>query len=152
MTAQYRLGIFGWLGSRELQQHTTDGSAGNFGLQDQRLGLQWVQEHIGAFVRMFNAIEQCPAAGLLHAADRDGLTAWTTFQSLCFAGRKSKSSTLVWRVERRDRHCNAAVGHQKLGLLSAGGPREWRVFQLGVPADVRGGEVRHRTRTLPNAQ
>lgn len=55
VTAQYRLGIFGWLGSRELQQHTADGSAGNFGLQDQRMGLEWVKQHIAAFVSRTNS-------------------------------------------------------------------------------------------------
>ena len=52
VTTQYRLGVFGFLGSPELQRHTADGSAGNFGLQDQRMGLEWVQEHIRVFVRV----------------------------------------------------------------------------------------------------
>ena len=32
-----------------LRQHSSDGSVGNYGLQDQRLGLQWVHDNIKAF-------------------------------------------------------------------------------------------------------
>ncbi|KAH6647336.1 lipase [Truncatella angustata] len=42
---QYRLSNWGWLFSRELQE----AGAGNLGLRDQRLALQWVQENIGSF-------------------------------------------------------------------------------------------------------
>jgi carboxylesterase type B len=37
----YRLGAFGWLGHASLR--AADGSTGNWGLQDQRLAMQWVQ-------------------------------------------------------------------------------------------------------------
>jgi len=41
----YRLGAFGWLSGPSLQ---ADGDA-NAGLLDQRLALEWVQEHIASF-------------------------------------------------------------------------------------------------------
>jgi para-nitrobenzyl esterase len=49
VTINYRLGIFGWLGGKEVAGHTKDGSSGNFGTQDQRAGMQWVQDNIAAF-------------------------------------------------------------------------------------------------------
>lgn len=49
----YRLGIFGFLGSTEMQtlptNTTTNVSVGNYGLQDQRLALQWVKQNAHAF-------------------------------------------------------------------------------------------------------
>jgi len=35
----FRVGVFGQLGSRELQARSSDGSTGNYGLQDQRLAM-----------------------------------------------------------------------------------------------------------------
>lgn len=49
VTLNYRLGIFGWLGGKEVAAATNDGSSGNFGTQDQRAGMQWVQDNIKAF-------------------------------------------------------------------------------------------------------
>lgn len=46
VTIQYRLGAYGFLGSEQL---LAEGGAPNVGLQDQRLALKWVQEHIEAF-------------------------------------------------------------------------------------------------------
>lgn len=42
---QYRLGLYGFLSSRDIRQ---DGTA-NAGLLDQRAALEWVQRHISAF-------------------------------------------------------------------------------------------------------
>eukprot|EP00659_Diplonema_papillatum_P017641 gene17641-27150_t len=47
VTVNYRLGIFGFLGSDRLR--ADDGSTGNFGIQDQRLAMEWVRGHIEAF-------------------------------------------------------------------------------------------------------
>jgi len=47
--ANYRLGYLGFAASAEIQARSHDGSAGNFGIQDQRLGMKWVQDHIAAF-------------------------------------------------------------------------------------------------------
>ena len=43
----YRLGVFGFLATKELMDEA--GSAGNYGLMDQIKALQWVQENIEAF-------------------------------------------------------------------------------------------------------
>jgi len=47
VTANYRLSIYGWLGSEHLR--ATDGSTGNFGLQDQRAAMDWVKQNAAAF-------------------------------------------------------------------------------------------------------
>jgi len=45
----YRVSVFGFAASADIQARSSDGSAGNFGLQDQRLSMVWVRDHIGAF-------------------------------------------------------------------------------------------------------
>lgn len=48
VTANYRLNIFGFLGSEELRQQDVEyGSTGNYGIQDQREAFKWVQKNIG---------------------------------------------------------------------------------------------------------
>jgi para-nitrobenzyl esterase len=49
VSTNYRLGALGWLGGDAVARSTTDGSAGNFGLQDTREALLWVRRNIGAF-------------------------------------------------------------------------------------------------------
>lgn len=49
VTVNYRLGALGWMGGNVVQAETYDGSAGNFGLQDTRLALEWVKRNIAAF-------------------------------------------------------------------------------------------------------
>lgn len=45
----YRLNIFGFLGGEALLEDSNGESAGNFGLWDQRLAMEWVYENIAAF-------------------------------------------------------------------------------------------------------
>jgi len=49
VTLNYRLNALGFLGSRALQSHSGDGGTGNWGIDDQRLALVWIRDHIGAF-------------------------------------------------------------------------------------------------------
>jgi len=49
VTMNYRLNTFGFLGSKALAARSPDGGTGNYGLQDQRLALEWVRDHISAF-------------------------------------------------------------------------------------------------------
>ena len=44
-----RLGAFGFLASDVLRSRSPDGSTGNYGIQDQRLAMQWVQANVKAF-------------------------------------------------------------------------------------------------------
>jgi len=45
----YRLNSFGFLALKALQAEDPDGSTGNYGLQDQRLAMQWTQQTISSF-------------------------------------------------------------------------------------------------------
>ena len=49
VTVNYRLGALGWLGGAAVAADSTDGSAGNFGLQDSREALRWVARNAAAF-------------------------------------------------------------------------------------------------------
>jgi len=53
VSIDYRLGVFGFLGSSELAASLTTGqyagSTGNYGLMDQRFAMEWVNKHIAAF-------------------------------------------------------------------------------------------------------
>jgi len=49
VSVNYRLNAFGFLASHALQQQSSSGTAGNFGIEDQRLALMWIQDHIHAF-------------------------------------------------------------------------------------------------------
>lgn len=45
----YRLGVFGFLATEELQAESPNGSTGNYGLLDQIKALEWVRDNIAAF-------------------------------------------------------------------------------------------------------
>ena len=49
VSMNYRLNVFGFLGSEALRLRDEDLSTGNYGLQDQRAAMQWVRENIEAF-------------------------------------------------------------------------------------------------------
>jgi len=49
VSVQYRLGVFGFLGSPQIRQRDPKGSTGNYGLMDNIAALKWVQENIAEF-------------------------------------------------------------------------------------------------------
>ena len=49
VTLNYRLNVFGFLGDKAIGATTSDGSSGNFGVQDQRQAIQWVSDNIRYF-------------------------------------------------------------------------------------------------------
>ena len=49
VTLNHRLNVFGFLGSDQLRDRDPLKSTGNYGLQDQRMALQWVRENIASF-------------------------------------------------------------------------------------------------------
>ena len=49
VTANYRLGVFGFLAHPDLTRESEHDASGNYGLQDQLAALAWVKQNIGAF-------------------------------------------------------------------------------------------------------
>jgi len=49
VAVNYRLGALGFLALDQLKQENQDSSTGNYGLQDQRFGMQWVQRNVHIF-------------------------------------------------------------------------------------------------------
>jgi para-nitrobenzyl esterase len=49
VTAQYRLGVLGYLNTAALDAESDAGVSGNYGLLDQQAALQWVQRNVRAF-------------------------------------------------------------------------------------------------------
>eukprot|EP01099_Mayorella_cantabrigiensis_P000472 TRINITY_DN1221_c0_g1_i1.p1 TRINITY_DN1221_c0_g1~~TRINITY_DN1221_c0_g1_i1.p1 ORF type:complete len:565 (+),score=123.01 TRINITY_DN1221_c0_g1_i1:38-1696(+) len=49
VATNYRLNAFGFLGLEELRKEDPDHTSGNYGVQDQRFALQWVQKNIAQF-------------------------------------------------------------------------------------------------------
>eukprot|EP01012_Entosiphon_sulcatum_P011934 TRINITY_DN17430_c0_g1_i1.p1 TRINITY_DN17430_c0_g1~~TRINITY_DN17430_c0_g1_i1.p1 ORF type:complete len:563 (-),score=108.74 TRINITY_DN17430_c0_g1_i1:10-1698(-) len=49
VTMNYRLAILGFLAMKELAAEQPDGTNGNYGLQDQRKALQWIQKNVASF-------------------------------------------------------------------------------------------------------
>jgi carboxylesterase type B len=52
ITLNYRLGVYGFLAGRDLEAYNKDNGetgVGNYGIWDQTLALQWIQQHISGF-------------------------------------------------------------------------------------------------------
>ena len=49
VTSNYRLNAFGFLASHALRAQDPDGTTGNYGIQDQRAALRWIQANIAYF-------------------------------------------------------------------------------------------------------
>jgi para-nitrobenzyl esterase len=74
VSANYRLGIFGWFAHPELTEESEHRSSGNYGALDQLAALQWVQKNIAQFggdpnkVTMFGQSAGCGAVNTLAAS------------------------------------------------------------------------------------
>jgi para-nitrobenzyl esterase len=49
VAANYRVGAFGFLAHEDLAAEQPSGTTGNYGIQDQRMALRWVQDNIASF-------------------------------------------------------------------------------------------------------
>ncbi|MGA2724418.1 MAG: carboxylesterase family protein [Bryobacteraceae bacterium] len=74
VSANYRLGVFGWFAHPELTRESEHRSSGNYGALDQLAALQWVQKNIAQFggdpskVTMFGQSAGCGAVYSLAAS------------------------------------------------------------------------------------
>ena len=74
VSANYRLGVFGWFAHPELTRESEHRSSGNYGALDQLAALQWVQKNIAQFggdpkkVTVFGQSAGCAAVNWLAAS------------------------------------------------------------------------------------
>ena len=114
VSINYRLGVFGFLGSKELEQRTvkTYGKAagtGNYGIQDQRAAMKWVQNNIAAFGGDPNRvlIHGCSAGGVSISNHLVSPLSWPYFSSaamesgnmLAFVDANSMEDAQTWYDE-----------------------------------------------------
>ena len=71
VSMNYRLNIYGWLASAEIMERTDGEGAGNFGIMDQRLALEWLQANIGAFGRSERGREEGAGAPFRRATHHE---------------------------------------------------------------------------------
>jgi hypothetical protein len=81
VSTNYRLGIFGFLGSKELSTRTDGDGSGNFGIQDQRMAMRWVSQNIDRFGgdRSRLMIHGCSAGGVSIANHLAQPRSWPLF-------------------------------------------------------------------------
>lgn len=138
VTANYRLGPFGFLALAELSKESPRNVSGNYGLLDQIAALRWVQRNIGAFggdpgrVTLFGesagAVSVCwllispPAKGLFHRAIAQSGTALGRIRHL--------------REKRYGQEPMEAVGRRILKRLGGGRAEDPVGFLRAVDADT----------------
>ncbi len=118
VTLNYRLGALGFLATDELIAEASDGSAGNYGIQDQIAALEWVQRNADAFggdasnVTIFGesagGVSVCT---LLGAPAADGLFVRGVVQSGggCYAWPRLSSTTAAEPVSAVQRGVEIAT-------------------------------------------
>lgn len=121
MSAGYRLGIFGFLASRDLWGNA---SAANFGFWDQRLALEWTYENIEYF-----------------GGNRDNITvgglsagAYSTFHQLAHDIGPQSKKQIIRRVFQWSNGC----GVQPKTLPEVQGQFDDLLSVLGIPASLDG--------------
>ena len=98
ITANYRLGLFGWLGGWQMRTLDPRGSSGNLGMLDQRAALRWANANAAAFggdpqrLLLFGESQGAAATSLhLLSPDSRGLFTRAAMQSGAFVSWASKS-------------------------------------------------------------
>jgi para-nitrobenzyl esterase len=126
VTINYRLGILGYMADAALSAESASGVSGNYGLADQQLALQWVQQNIAAFggnpqnVTIFGgsagALSVCAnivspaAAGLFQRAISQSGPCGVSPPTL--AGAETQGATIVSSLG-----CNAATNAATVACL-----------------------------------
>jgi hypothetical protein len=145
VTIQYRLDIFGWLGSDALRSRSEDNSTGNWGAQDQRMALKWVQNNIAAFHGEPGAVCLSVAVSSLsaHASASLSLSLTRTHAHCAFRGCRARRRQPDDHLRReRWRRLGVEPGRdaQVMGAFSGGHLTKRRLSALGHEAAGGGGE------------
>ncbi len=121
VTINYRLGLFGFYGHRDLAAESEDGSFGNFGLLDQIAALRWVKENATSFggdpsnITVFGESAGGRAVlNLMSAPAARGLFTAAIAQSPCDSGMWLDADRATLRsssvIDASSRFAEAAVG------------------------------------------
>ena len=143
VTINYRLGVFGWLGSRELRALARDNSTGNAGFLDQRLAMHWVQANIAAFhgdpnrVLLFGQSQgAADVSAHMVSPGSQGLFQRAMMESGGFTGWASKTmskSQANFDALLQLTHCNHSVGFAVQCLQS----KAWRdLVMVAIDANL----------------
>ena len=129
VSVNYRLGAFGFLGSKELNGRTTtalghDYGTGNYGIQDQRLAMEWTHNNIHAFGGDFGRvmIHGCSAGGVSIANHLTQPLSWQYFTSAAMESGNQLTFTDALSMndaQKNYQHVLASTGCHDLGCLLA---------------------------------
>jgi para-nitrobenzyl esterase len=112
VTANYRLGIFGFFAHPELTQESAHHASGNYGLMDQIQALRWVQQNIAKFggnpakVTIFG---ESAGAGDVNSLIASPLTKGLFVRAIAQSGPISEQTSLA-DAEKRDVEWAAKIG------------------------------------------
>lgn len=153
VATNYRLGVLGYAASAEIMAKSSDGSAGNFGLQDMTLAMVWVRDHIGSFggdsskVTIFgesaggnavmNLLSFPASAGLFHRAIMQSATYNAGSQSLADAEK-------AWKKTKSKASCDdlgCLLGLNSSTLIQNQGIKLLAYPVVDGVAQLAGGEV-----------
>jgi para-nitrobenzyl esterase len=125
VSANYRLGIFGFFAHKELAKESGNDSAGNYGLLDQVAALEWVHKNIGAFggdpgnVTIFGeSAGSFSVSALMASPLTQGLFQRAIGESGAFFGRTLQAKT-VKQSEEADEKFAKTIGAPTLTALRA---------------------------------
>jgi para-nitrobenzyl esterase len=142
VSANYRLGVFGWLAHPELTRESEHRSSGNYGALDQLAALQWVQKNIAQFggdpskVTMFGQSAGCGAVNLLAASPLvKGLVRGEIGESC--GGFLARMTTLA-EAENMGVQFAKAIGKPTLAALRAMPAQDLLVASNKTPPATRG--------------
>ncbi|KAL1859763.1 hypothetical protein VTK73DRAFT_7459 [Phialemonium thermophilum] len=147
----YRLNVFGFLASEELRQESHGESAGNFGLWDQRLALEWVKANIHLFGG---------DAGNITLAGRSAGSYGVHAQLMYDFRRQCPSGAAAAASPPRDRReqlfhrvfmCSNAIPAQPRPLAEAQPQFDELCAHFGIPASAPASDKLSRLRRLPHA-
>lgn len=137
VAVSYRLNIFGFLASNAILEESDGEAAGNFGLWDQRLAIEWVYENIGHFGGDVNNIT---LAG--RSAGSYSVEAQTLYE---FRGQ---NKSLTAKPFRRIFMCSNAIPAQPKTITEAEPQFDEVCAYFNIPASLSGPEKLDKLREI----